>query len=169
MTTPQIKTILVPTDFSEPTRDLLDYAVWLGRTFQARLILLHVLQTMPLAEAVNWLDGVAPPTGEVALWEQVKTASEQQMARLKELYASSGVEIAVQVKEGVPFVEIIRTAEREKADLIVMGSHGRTGVRHLLIGSVAERVVRKASCPVLVLKPPDFSFEMPGEKAKART
>lgn len=161
MATPKIQTILVPTDFSEPTRDQLDYSVWLAQTVRARLILLHVLQTMPLAEAVNWLDGVAPPTGEAALWEQVKHASEQQMGRLKELYAAAGVEITTRVKEGVPFVEIIRTAEQEQADLIVMGSHGRTGVRHLLIGSVAERVVRKAACPVLVLKPKNFSFELP--------
>ena len=164
MTAPQIKTILVPTDFSEPTRQVMDYAVYLAQTFGARLILVHIFQTLPLTEAVNWLDTAAPPAAESGLWEQLKAAAETQMARLKEKYSEAGVEIETRVAEGVPSVEIIRLADREKVDLIAMGSHGRTGVRHLLIGSVAERVVRKAPCPVFVIKPKNFNFEMPTEK-----
>jgi nucleotide-binding universal stress UspA family protein len=164
MTAPAIKKILVPTDFSEPTREVMEYALMLARTFGAKLLLLHVHQTLPLTEAVNWLDMGVPPVAEIELWEQLKAAAEKQMARLTELYRDSGVEIEAQVIEGTPFVEIIRFADGEKADLIVMGSHGRTGVRHLLMGSVAEKVSRKASCPVLIIKPKGFNFEMPTEK-----
>ena len=159
-----IQTILVPTDFSEPTREVMEFAVYLAKTFRAKLMLLHVFQTLPLAEAVNWLDTVAPPVAESGLWEQLKTAAQQQMARLKEKYQNAGVELETRLVDGVPFVEIIRLAKEEKIGLILMGSHGHTGVRHLLIGSVAEKVVRKATCPVLVVKPQNFHFEMPGDK-----
>jgi nucleotide-binding universal stress UspA family protein len=166
MAAPQIKTILVPTDFSEPTREVMEYAILLARTFGAKLILLHVHQTLPLTEAVNWLDMGVPPVAETELWKQLKAAAEKQMARLKEHYQDAGVDLEARVIEGVPFVEIIRFADHEKLDLIVMGSHGLTGVRHLLMGSVAEKVSRKASCPVLVIKPKDFNFEMPGDQKK---
>ena len=164
MTAPTIKKILVPTDFSEPTREVMEYALLLARSFQAKLLLLHVHQVVPITEAVTWLEMGVPPVPEPGLWEQLKEAAQKQMARLCEIYRDAGVELEGRVIEGVPFVEIIRETEREKADLIVMGSHGRTGVRHLLMGSVAEKVSRKAACPVLVIKPKDFKFEMPGEK-----
>jgi nucleotide-binding universal stress UspA family protein len=164
MSAPAIKKILVPTDFSEQTREVMDYAIMLARTFGAKLLLLHVHQTLPITEAVSWLDMGVPPVAETGLWKQLKEAAERQMARLRELYQDAGVNLEAQVIEGVPFVEIIRSADREKADLIVMGSHGRTGVRHLLMGSVAEKVSRKASCPVLIIKPKGFDFEMPTEK-----
>ena len=164
MTAPIIKKILVPTDFSEPTREVMEYALMLARSFSAKLLLLNVHQVIPITEAVTWLEMGVPPVPETGLWEQLKEAAEKQMARLKELYQDAGVDLEARVIEGVPFVEIIRFADREKADLIVMGSHGRTGVRHLLMGSVAEKVSHKATCPVLVIKPKDFKFEMPGEK-----
>jgi universal stress protein A len=69
--------------------------------------------------------------------------------------------IKTEVREGRAFVEIIKTARKDNIDLIIMGSHGRTGLPHVLIGSVAERVVRKAHCPVLIVKDKDTKFEMP--------
>ena len=65
------------------------------------------------------------------------------------------------LKNGPPFVEIVRYAKEEKFDLIVIGTHGRSGLAHMLLGSVAEKVVRKASCPVLTVRPEDHTFEMP--------
>jgi nucleotide-binding universal stress UspA family protein len=68
------------------------------------------------------------------------------------------------LRVGSPFVEIVRTAQSERADLIVVGTHGRTGLAHVLMGSVAERVVQKAPCPVLTIRHPDRKFRHPLDK-----
>ena len=83
------------------------------------------------------------------------------MARLTKEAESKGVTCEVLVRDGQPFVQIIRCAREVKADLIVMGSHGRSGLAQMLIGSVAEKVVRKAPCSVLIVKHPTQNFRMP--------
>ena len=75
--------------------------------------------------------------------------------------ARAGLPIETRVLEGTPFNELIKAAREENADLLIMGTRGLTGIKHVLIGSTAEKVVRKAPCPVLVLKPEDFDFQMP--------
>ena len=72
-----------------------------------------------------------------------------------------GVNVERRVLHGSPFVSIARIAKEEDVDIIVMGTHGRSGLKHILIGSVAEKVVRKSPCPVLVVRPPDARFELP--------
>lgn len=142
----EIRTILSPVDFSETSDHALDYAVELAQKLGAQVHIIHVWQ--PLTYAVA--DGVYIPTSE-HLSNQVFDLQEKldkQVAR----YADRGV--TGRLIEGVPYMTIVQTAEEMKADLIVMGTHGRTGLMHLLLGSVAERVVRLSPIPVLTLRLP---------------
>jgi universal stress protein A len=141
-----IKTILVPTDFSECSDHALGYGRAMAETFGASLHLLHVVQdpyTQPwAAEAFP-----APLDDMLAQWQ------EQARARLQALVpeaARPGAMVAVQV--GSPFQEIVNYAEAQRIDLIVIGTHGRGPLGHMLLGSVAEKVVRKAPCPVLTVR-----------------
>lgn len=85
----------------------------------------------------------------------------QDLQTFADKYDNDQITIALEIAEGKPFIEIIKAAKNYDVDLIVMGTHGRTGLQHMLIGSVAEKVVRKAPCPVLTVKHPDYEFEMP--------
>jgi nucleotide-binding universal stress UspA family protein len=138
-----IKTILHPTDFSAASRYALELALSLARDHDSRVVLLHVLErpfygdepvllTRTLedlrAEAEYWLDTLSKPTADI--------------------------ETEHMTAEGDPVAEILRVATEEQADLIVLGTHGRTGLRRLLMGSVAEKVIRRATCPVLAVKMP---------------
>jgi nucleotide-binding universal stress UspA family protein len=138
---------LVPTDFSAFADQALDYAIRLARTLKARLTLLHVIQPVPLAGGDM---GVAlPATYLQEVEEAVQGSMEDALARV----TAAGLTGERVVLYGVPFQEIIETAKARQVDLIVMGTHGRTGFMHVLLGSVAERVVRLAPCSVLVVRP----------------
>ena len=141
-----IKTILVPTDFSECSDAAVKYGRAMADTFGASLHLLHGVQdpyTQPWAA-----EAVPAPLGDMlAQWQA------QARVRLQELMpegARADVMVAVQV--GSPFQEIVRYAEEQAIDLIVIGTHGRGPLGHMLLGSVAEKVVRKAPCPVLTVR-----------------
>lgn len=138
---------LVPIDFSEYAEQALDYAIRLAGTLKARLTLLHVVQPIPMT-GVDM--GVAlPETYLQELEEEVQRSMEAALARV----TAAGLTAERIVLYGVPFQEIIETAKAYQVDLIVMGTHGRTGFMHILLGSVAERVVRLAPCSVLVVRP----------------
>ena len=138
--------ILVPTDFSEYADYALDYAIELAQKLQARLTLLHIIDTMPLGVVEE--GSMLPPS----YWQELETNLEQSMeASLKRL-DDVGLQGEPIIVHGVPFQSIIDTAQDKAVDLIVMGTHGRTGLTHVLMGSVAERVVRMAPCPVLVTR-----------------
>ena len=77
------------------------------------------------------------------------------------LKSTARTKVETDIREGKAFVEIIKKAKEDDADLIVMGSHGRSGLSHILIGSVAEKVTRKAPCPVFIVKAKDTQFVMP--------
>lgn len=149
-----IKTILVPTDFSDTSEVALNYGRALAEAFGSALHVLHVVQdpyAQPwAAEAYGFSLG-----GLVEQWKQ------QSSDRLKELLPDAEVDrLRVQrlVVVGHPFVEIIQYAKEHSVDLIVMGTHGRGAVAHMLLGSVAEKVVRKAPCPVLTVRHPQHEF-----------
>ena len=153
----QVKNILCPVDFSDSSDHAMRYAVALAQTFGVALTLLHVVAPV-----------VAALPGETALPDTLQTdidelaaACEARMQQTVGALAAEGHAVQPRVLNGVPFVEIIRYARDAETDLIVMGTHGRTGLGHLLIGSVAERVVRKAPCPVLTVKHPEHEFVMP--------
>jgi len=152
----QIKTILFPTDFSNGARAAMDYALSLAQDYKAQLVLLYVIQDISIAE---WY---IPSSLSVAdLTEDMRKGAWQEMDKWGAEASEKTADVVKLVERGVPFVEIIRTAKEKKADLIVIGTHGRTGIDHMLFGSTAEKVVRKASCPVLTVRVPGREFTMP--------
>jgi nucleotide-binding universal stress UspA family protein len=153
-----VRKILCPVDFSEPSERALAQAVALARLNGAELILLTVVQPVPTS-----IPGEGTLLNELRPMPFIMTElAQEHLDKLRDKYCGeiSG-RTAVEVAAGVPFVEIVRAARDAEADLIVMGSHGRTGLEHLLIGSVAERVVRKAPCSVLVVRDAARRFVMP--------
>jgi nucleotide-binding universal stress UspA family protein len=139
-----LRTILHPTDFSEYSRSALQLATALARDHGAKLLILHVGET-PL---VVYGEGVLPvDTGAYA----------QELQEKVEQIRPPDPQVAVEhrlVMAPEPVSEILAVAAEEGCDLIVLGTHGRTGLRRVLMGSVAEQVVRKAPCPVLTVKVP---------------
>ncbi|MBI3330322.1 MAG: universal stress protein [Nitrospinae bacterium] len=143
----EIRHILTPTDFSEFSRQAIDYAFGLAQTFGAKLSLLYVIE-MPAYP----VEGYVPPSSGTALLEDLERESRLELARMLPEADTTNVEVARHVVVGTPYRKIVETAKAEKADLIVMATHGRTGLSHLVMGSVAERVVRTAPCPVLTVR-----------------
>jgi len=140
-----IRAILVAADFSGCSEDAFRVARALARDYRARLIVLHVATPPPFVTPGELQRVLERPDGYRAELE----------GRLRQVYAAdspAGVEYRVQ--DGDPTVEILGVAREAQCDLIVMGTHGRTGLGRLLMGSVAEQVVRRASCPVLTVKTP---------------
>lgn len=142
-----IKRILVPIDFSAGSLEAVDYAVQLARRFAAELVILHVVEPVYAAEP-----NVASTDLTTLLDEQQRTAAEQ-LERIRVSVERHGQRGRTLVECGVPARVIVEVARRTAADLIVIATHGRTGLSHMLIGSVAERVVRLAGCPVLTVPP----------------
>jgi universal stress protein A len=157
--------ILAPTDFSDDSSHALAFAEELARRFSAEIILLHVDQ--PLAPVM-----VSELSPGLDIGAMSRIAEEQRLLALRELdmmiarLRDSGLKSRGLLKVGAPFLEIVHAAYVEGADLIVLGTHGRTGLAHVLLGSVAERVVRKAHCPVLTIRHPDRTFKHPLETAE---
>ncbi len=140
-----IRSILVPVDFSKPSRAGLDLALELARRFEAKLTLLHV-----------WgLPVYAFPEGSFfgpEVLTRLSSAAQDAVDRLKLEVGGRGVEVSAVSAMGTPTEEIVERAKAGGFGLIVMGTHGRTGLPHVVLGSVAERVVRLAPCPVLTVR-----------------
>ncbi|MES0363072.1 MAG: universal stress protein [Desulfobacteria bacterium] len=142
----EIKRILCPTDFSATAQKALEYAVFLASSHNAELLLLHVVDHLHGFD--NYLILSLTPH-EVA--ERMEKHAKENLSDVTNQIKET-VKIEKAVRHGKTSVQIIEMAREVKADLIVMGSHGRTGVSHVIIGSVAEAVVRHAYCPVLVVR-----------------
>lgn len=142
---PQFRTILVATDFSPTSEHALEYARALAVSFGGKLHLLHVVPDPVLASA--WSEAYAYDL--TALGERLRLDAERQLAEKAQTIRT--VAVTTEVLVGRPAAIITLTAAERGADLIVMGTHGRSGVTHLFMGSVAERVVRSAPCPVLTV------------------
>lgn len=149
--------ILVPTDFSKHSGNALTYAAAFAEKFGAELYLLHVVQDLALfiPEAVTAAPPIAPSL------EQLTAAVREALDRTVKDYPLQGLTVHREVREGNPFYEIVRFAQENNIDLIIMGTHGHTGLVHVLLGSVAEKVVRKAPCPVLTVRHPEHEFVHP--------
>lgn len=148
--------VLVPTDFSEPSEGALQYGYHLCEAFGARLTLLHVSVEPwgpPQTDA-----GYVPPLPDLV--ELEKSARKKLDESIKPGWREK-VQIQTAWTHGTPFPEIVRHAREHDVDLIVMGTHGRGPIAHLLLGSVAENVVRHAPCPVLTVRETQHAFEMP--------
>jgi nucleotide-binding universal stress UspA family protein len=161
-----IKRMLIPTDLSPAALHALEYAVDLAKPFDAELVLLFVLESLfyPLPD----YDGAQSAAMAEAFAEQRRIA-QRAMARLEKRYAKRGTKLRTLLQSGRPAEAIVDTAKRTRADLVVMATHGRTGVSRLLLGSVAERVVRTAPCPVLTLHAPSKKPSAMRHRRHART
>jgi nucleotide-binding universal stress UspA family protein len=134
----------------------MDHAISLATDYKAKLVLLYVIQDISIAE---WY---IPSTLSVTdLVEDMQKSAWTEMDKWGAEAQASVKDVEKMVVRGVPFVEIIKTAKDKNADMIVIGTHGRTGIDHMLFGSTAEKVVRKASCPVLTVRIAGKEFKMP--------
>ena len=139
-----IKKILVPTDFTAYSDHAIEYAIMVATEFEAKILLVHVIE--PLAYSVT--DTVQIIDHYAAL----KTVAGPILKNLQNKLLKKGIEVDTLLLDGTPYLEIVKKSREAGIDLIIMGTHGRTGIKHVLMGSVAERVVRMAPCPVLTVR-----------------
>lgn len=152
----QIKSIMVPIDFSEYSKNALKYAIDFAKQFNAKMYLIYVVE--PIIYPADFSMGqIAIPSADIDLQSR---ANEELINLAKTI--GSGLHVETIIKTGKPFVEIIDTAKEKDVDLIIIATHGHTGVEHLLFGSTTEKVVRKAPCPVLTLREPIKGFQYKG-------
>ena len=144
----KIQRILVPLDFSEHAASILEWAVHLAQQHKSTLVLMHAYH---LPVEFQQMEGAYLPA---EFWTQVKSEAQKTLEGHAAEIRRKGIAVEVVVAEGYPATAIEEEAVRGRADLIVIGTHGRTGLKHLLLGSVAERVVQKSPCPVLTVKTP---------------
>ena len=141
-----VRQILVPVDFSENTPAVLDWAAHLAEEHGSAITLLHAYH---LPVEFQQLEGAYLPPD---FWQSVRGEAEATLRRHGEAFQRRGLHVDTAVCEGYAATVIVEEANSRHADLIVIGTHGRSGLKHLLLGSIAERVVQKASCPVLTVK-----------------
>ena len=163
---PEISKVLVPIDFSDYSKSALKYAVSFVKHFKAKLILVYVVE--PVIYPPDFSMGqIAIPSVDL----DIDKRAFEELNKLAELEIPSEIQVLSVVKTGKPFIEIIETAGEQDADLIIIATHGHTGMEHILFGSTAEKVIRKAPCPVLTLREPIKGFlfkdELKKEKEKA--
>ena len=149
-----IKKVLVPIDFSDYSKSALKYAVNFAKSFNAEIILVYVVE--PIIYPPDFSMGQIAMPSINAEWDN--RAKEELQKLAKSEFTSAG-NVKTVIKTGKPFVEIIETAKEENVDLIIIATHGHSGVEHILFGSTAEKVVRKAPCPVLTLREPLKGFD----------
>jgi nucleotide-binding universal stress UspA family protein len=143
----RIRTILVPIDFSPHAQEAMAWAVDLARRYDATLVLAHVVQPVPWLAAP---DGMAFTPADIVASTRRELLDALEQTRRS--VVAAGVRAEAELLDGSPAHEIAVLARRIDASLIVMGTHGRTGLQHALLGSVAEKVVRHSSCPVLTVR-----------------
>lgn len=146
----KISSILFPTDFSECGNFALSYAASFARTFKASIICVNVIE--PIVPTVGY-SGMTEPLPIADITEQLENSAERELPKLSECDECAGLTVEELVVHGEAAAEIVRVARDRAVDLIIISSHGRTGLGRILFGSTAEAVVRHAHCPVLVVKP----------------
>lgn len=160
---PELHKILFATDFSDDSINARPFAEELARRFGAEIIVLHVDQ--PMAPVMVGELGPAFDVGAMTqIVEEQRLAAHRELDKMVTQLRDGQIKARSLLRVGAPFVEIVRAAETEGADLIVLGTHGRSGLAHVLLGSVAERVVQKAGCAVLTVRHPDRRFKHPLDK-----
>jgi nucleotide-binding universal stress UspA family protein len=144
----RIDCILAPLDFSEYADTVVEWAAHLAEEHKSEIVLLHVYH---LPVEFRQAEGAYLPAD---IWTSMKEDSERQLARYGDRLRERGLKVKEVTREGYPATAIEEEIHEVGANLVVIGSRGRTGLSHLLLGSIAERVVQKASCPVLTVKAP---------------
>ncbi len=147
-----IRKILFATDFSKSSGHALDYAILMAKKFSSQIHLLHVVQPVPPLVADLAFTSAGLHTGSFAFLRH----SQEHLGAIAEKIGLAGIHVTVHCREGLPYDEIMAMAEEQMVDLIVLGTHGLTGLSHVLMGSVAEQIVRNANSPVLTVRHPDF-------------
>jgi universal stress protein A len=148
----RIKSILVPVDFSDCSRKALQYAIPLAAQHQAAITLLYVIGT------ASYNTGEYSEVNYAVLEAEMRTASEEKLAAFAKDELPEQIAATTLVRSGSAGAEIIALAKSMPADLIVISTHGRSGLKHIFLGSVAEDVVRRAPCPVLVVREREHEF-----------
>jgi len=141
--------ILTAIDFSESSDFAFEYALTLARQFQAELTIMHVIN-----EPVDLRGFYVPHISFEQLEKEIEEGAEKMMVKFCQTKMGDFTRYTTVVVAGIPYEEILRKAEETGASLIVLGTHGRTGIDHLIFGSTAERVVRSAATPVLTVRMP---------------
>lgn len=155
-----IQTILLPTDGSECSAKATAYALSFAKQYGGRVVALHVIDQ-------RWEEQTRIVFAEVGqdLTQKIRAGYEEEARRILRIVtdaaALAGVPAETRVLTGIPSEDIVRLARELPADLIIMGTHGRAGMSHLLLGSVAEKVVRRAPCPVLTVRGEEHDFLRP--------
>jgi nucleotide-binding universal stress UspA family protein len=159
----KLRRILVPTDLSEASLQALDYAIEVGAAFEAQLILLFAIDPSLFIIAGQAYAPVPP-----SLIDEQRREARRMLTAAAERAVARGLRARVLVEQGSPYGVIVDTAKRVRADAIVMSTHGRTGVKRALIGSVAETVIHHAPCPVLTVRPGPARSRKPRKRPAAR-
>lgn len=155
----KIARILCPTDFSEFSERAYRYALTLACHYRAELFLLHVVRPVMIG-----YPEYAIPDSVSEFYGEFREHAEEQLREFAKVHAERGVPTTVAVEEGVVTESILDFAREHSVDMVVMGAHGRRGFQRLTLGSVTERVLRKAGCPVLAVRKPAHEFVVPGIK-----
>lgn len=142
-----IKTILFPTDFSASSAAAWNHALLHAKQHKAKLAIVHVVHRMP--QDYQFLIVAMTPH---QIYESLKARAESKMIQLAREAKRKRIKCEVLIRDGQPFVQILRCAREVRADIIVMGSRGRTGLAQVLLGSVAQKVVSDAPCSVLIVR-----------------
>jgi len=150
------KRILCPTDFSEPSYEALRVASELALHFSSELLVLHVVQPIPVANVPPPPPATAAPMAfNISSYRQeLEEVSKRSLKEVVEKWVAKGINVEQTVLQGEAADQIIDAVDKQKIDLVVIATHGRTGWRKFIFGSVAEKVVRLARCPVLTIQPP---------------
>ncbi|MEN3037843.1 MAG: universal stress protein [Candidatus Kryptonium sp.] len=143
----RIKKILLPTDLSPASISAFKYAKSLAEKYGASIYVLYILENIPIL-AIHGLD-LTLERVEKNMEENAK----QQLEKIVKENLKTKNKVQIFIRKGVVDDEILKFADEKKVDLIVMGTHGRTGIEYTLLGSITEKIVRKAKCPVLTIKP----------------
>ena len=151
-----LKQIMVPTDFSAASESAVKYARALAEVFNASIHVVHVMEDPFLYAPAS--EAYIIPAG---LPEELERNARNHLNKVIPEADREKLQAQLVLKKGSPFVEIVRYAKDSDIDLVVMGTHGRGPIAHMLLGSVAEKVVRKAPCPVLTVRHPEHEFVMP--------
>lgn len=146
-----IKKIIFCTDFSENSGPARDYAMQFAKAFDAQLIVFHVVNSRPLGYP---LFEERIPVDLAELQRTIEQSAREELDTIVSEYGKELADVTAFFRTGEPAVEVVRFADEENADLIVLGTHGWTGFKHLLLGSTAENVVRSAKCAVLTVRGP---------------
>ena len=151
------KRIIVPIDFSDCSKRALEYAAATARAHSSKLTILHVFEESFVKPYVN-----AANSEEEAneIIKEIERVNDSKYDEFLKTIGLEGVDYEKLLIKGIPETEIVEIAMEQQANLIVMGTHGRSGIKHLLIGSTAEEVVRTVHCDIIIVKPEKFSFSM---------